>query len=252
MISNKENNSRIYQKIKEGFSEIVKENKLSTEEIRIYTRGLSSEEAIGNTKRKDFPLLTGKEVLLQAEYKGAAGQAFTDSPSIFSGTLNDILELDIENDIRDRGLFIASLNAVTRYLSMSEGTIHCCDDGPELCAKEAADIIESEYGSPKISLIGYQPSFIEAFSKKFRLRVLDMNPENIGKTKYGINIEHGEDDYDDVVLNWADLVFCTGSVFANGTAANFIDIDKEVVFFGTTIAGAAEILGLKRLCCRST
>ena len=45
---------------------------------------LSSREAIGELDRDDFPLLRGKEVLMQAAYRGAAGQAFTSA----SGSLN--------------------------------------------------------------------------------------------------------------------------------------------------------------------
>ena len=241
----------VYRELKEKFIELVKQHDLYAEGITIKARGLSADEAIGNTGRKDFPLLTGKEVLLQAEYKGSAGQAFTDAPASFSGLLSEILELDIEENSRDRGLFIASLNAVTRYLSVSDRTIHCRDEGPELCAGEFAGTIESEYGNPKIALIGFQPAFIEALVGKFNLRVLDMNPDNVGRVKHDIRIEHGIDDYDDAVLNWADLVFCTGSTVANGTIGLYAALEKEVIFFGTTIAGAAGLLGYKRWCPRS-
>ena len=65
------------------------------------------------------------EVMLQAEYKGCIGQAFTSSPAAFSGTLQEILDSDIENDAYARALFIASLNAVMRYLGLADRTIHC-------------------------------------------------------------------------------------------------------------------------------
>nr|WP_314461232.1 hypothetical protein [uncultured Clostridium sp.] len=32
------------------------------------SKSLSPEEAIGNTRRKDFPILAGQEVMLWAEY----------------------------------------------------------------------------------------------------------------------------------------------------------------------------------------
>jgi len=38
---------------------------------------LSPRDAIGDPGRDDFPILRGREVLMQAVYKGAAGQAFT-------------------------------------------------------------------------------------------------------------------------------------------------------------------------------
>jgi hypothetical protein len=48
---------------------------------------LSSREAIGELDRDDFPLLRGKEVLMQAVYRGSAGQAFTSVSGSFKGTL---------------------------------------------------------------------------------------------------------------------------------------------------------------------
>jgi len=38
---------------------------------------LSSREARGELDRDNFPLLRGKEVLMQVVYRGSAGQAFT-------------------------------------------------------------------------------------------------------------------------------------------------------------------------------
>ena len=43
--------------------------------ISIVSKSLSSKEAIGNTKRKDFPIIVGKEIMLEADFKGAKGQA---------------------------------------------------------------------------------------------------------------------------------------------------------------------------------
>ena len=242
------NAQTLYPELKRRFAEIVRANDLSADQIDIQAKALSPKDAIGDTERKDFPILTGKEAMLQAEYQGACGQAFTDSPAIFSGTLGDILALDIQNDAGARGLFIASMNAVLRKLVLTEGTLHCKNEEPELCAKKLAGSLRSQYGRPKITLVGYQPAMIEALAGEFPLRVLDLNPENIGKVKYGVTIEHGTKDYRDAVLAWPDLVLCTGSTLSNGTIVDYVNIGKEVLFFGITIAGAAAVLGLKRVC----
>ena len=239
---------KFFDRLKAGFMKIIGEKGLAAERIDIRSKSLTSEEAIGVTKRQDFPIITGKEIMLQAEYRGAYGQAFTDSPAVFSGTLEEILELDIVNDAHARSLFIAALNAVMRYLGLADGTVHCKNDEPETCAKDMAEYIKAHYGQPKIALVGYQPAMLEKLSSEFELRVLDLNPENIGKDRYGIRVEHGMDDYQSVVLDWAELVLCTGSTLSNGSIVNFIDIGTPVVFFGITIAGTAEILGLERVC----
>ncbi|WP_124065891.1 DUF364 domain-containing protein [Clostridium sp. E02] len=238
----------LMDRLKREFQSLVEEHHLDMEEVTIRSKSLTPEEAIGNTKRRDFPILTGKEVMLQAEYQGARGQAFTDAPSKFEGTLHEIQMLDVVNNLHDRGLFIATMNAVMTKLGMIDHTVHCRTEEPENCALELYDYVKNNYGTKKIALVGYQPSILEALSKDFTVRVLDLNPQNVGQLRYGVKVLHGINDYKEVVLDWADVVLCTGSTLSNGTIVNFLDIGKEVLFFGITIAGAAKLLGLKRFC----
>lgn len=238
----------LFLTLADRFRYVLEENGLSSEKIDIRAKGLSPQEAIGETERKDFPILAGKEIMLEADYRGEKGQAFTDAPASFSGTLSEILNLDMEHDAHARGLFIAAMNAVMKYLGLADKTIHCKEGEPEDCAKQAVEYIKANYGEPKIALVGYQPALLENLSKAFPLRVLDLNPDNIGAERYEVVVEHGEDDFGEVVEEWADIVLCTGSTLCNGTIVNFLELDKEVLFFGTTLAGAAELLGCKRMC----
>ena len=91
--------------LKERFQEVLKEHQIENDHLSVSCRSLTPEEAIGKTKRTDYPILTGKDVMIQAEYKGFRGQAFTDAPSSFEGMLEDILQMDIEHDPHDRGIF---------------------------------------------------------------------------------------------------------------------------------------------------
>lgn len=239
---------QIFKVLREGLREVMKQNNLTEAQICITSKALSPEEAIGITQRKDFPILVGKEIMLQASFREGQGQSFTDSPAVFYGSLDEILGMDIVNDVHARGLFIATLNAVMKQVGLVENTIHCKNKEPELCAQKFVTYIRTNYGNPKIALIGYQPALLEHLSKEFNLRVLDLNPDNVGKLKYGIVVEDGLKDFEQVVVKWADLVLCTGSTICNGSIVNFLNLDKEVLFFGTTLAGAAQMLGLKREC----
>lgn len=140
------------------------------------------------------------------------------------------------------------MNAVMAKLGLVEHAVHCRTEEPENCAREILEIVKRDYKDKKIALIGYQPSILEALSKDFTVRVLDLNPKNVGQIRYGIEVEHGIDDYKEVVLDWADVVLCTGSTLCNGTIVQYFDIGKKVIFFGITVAGAAKLLGLNRLC----
>ena len=237
----------IYERLKIALENAVNDGGFKEDEIKISSKGLTPEEAIGKTKRKDFPILNGKEIMLEAEFNGNVGQAFTSSPCQFEGTLADVLALDIENNDYNRGLFIASLNAVMKSLELCDRTIHCKNDEPEKCAKKFLETLKTTHPNKKILLVGFQPSILEALKDDFDIRCLDLNEKVVGTERYGVMIEDGIKDYDDAVA-WADLLLVTGSTICNGSIVNFLDLDKEVYFFGTTIAGSAGILGANRMC----
>lgn len=241
----------LYRRLKQELERLVRLHHLNESPILLKSRGLSPEEAIGNTRRRDYPILAGKEIMLQAEFGTSLGQAFTDAPSDFCGTLNELLALDPENDVHSRGLLVATLNAVMRHTGDIDHTVHCRNDDLELCAEAHAAHIREHFGTPRITLIGYQPALTARLSREFPLRVLDMNPQFVGSVKSGITIEHGEHSYRDAVLDWPELVLCTGSTLCNGTFVNFVDIGRPVIFFGISGAAAARIFDLPRFCPKS-
>ena len=240
----------IYSKIRAEFEKLIAENGIDTDGIEITCGSLTPQEAIGITDRTDAPINTGQEVMMQAVYKGAAGQAYTDAPDAFSGTLSDILAMDVIGDPRARGLFISALNAVMRQLGKTDHTVHCRNMEPRECSQEYVEWLKENYAPCRLVLIGYQPWLFRRLAEDgtFDLRVLDLDPDNVGEERFGVVVEHGLDDYEDAVLSWADLVLCTSSVFCNATMDLYIDIGREVLFYGITGAGAVSLLGLKRHC----
>jgi len=235
-----------YIQLQQKLKEIVKQNNLYDENIFITTNTLTPEEANGITERKDFPLLNGKEVLIEANFLGSVGQAYTDSPTVFNGSIKKVLELDL-SDNRNKVLFIAALNAILKHLKFIENTIHCKDEEPEECGKEVVKYIKDKFGNVKIGMIGFQPAIIDNLRREFSIRVLDLDPRNIDKTKYDVLIEDGKNNMEEVV-NWADILVVTGSTITNGTIVDFLKVKKPILFYGTTIAGVAYLEGLSRIC----
>ena len=136
-----------------------------------------------------------------------------------------------------------------KHLGKVECTVHCRNNGPEQCAVDAAGLIEASYGHPRIGLIGYQPSLLERLSGQFPVRVVDLSPVNIGQQRYGVLVEDGRvDGVSTAVCDWADLVLCTGSTVCNGSIVNFLHLKDKILFYGTTLAGAAALMGLPRIC----
>jgi hypothetical protein len=237
----------IYKELKEKFYGVSEEEKLLLEPVRVRARVLTTEEAIGNPEADDFPLQKGKEKLMQADFLGAAGQAFTDQYGDFEGILEDVIRMDLANNFR-RAVFVSTLNAVLRHLKKIDNTVHCRDREPAECAAELAAHILEKFGKVKTALVGFQPRMVEALSAQFPLRVLDLDKENIGKEKFGVTIEGPEKT--DAVLGWADLLAVTGTTLVNGTIGSFLR-GVPCLFYGTTIAGAACLMGWERFCARS-
>lgn len=240
----------LYETLKTRFSQVLKQYRIENDTVEVTCRALTPQEAIGETRRKDFPILTGKDIMIQAEYRGSRGQAFTDSPASFSGTLSEVLQMDLANRPHDRGIFIATVNAVMKSVGLCSGTVHCRTQGPELCALDMLAFLRGNYPRAKhIALIGYQPSLLETLAEsEYDVRVLDLNPANIGQRRYGVMVEDGTLAKKEIVDSYADLILCTGSTLCNGTIVDYMDLPVEVLFFGITLAGSADLLGLKRVC----
>ncbi|MBW1720427.1 MAG: hypothetical protein JRH13_03435 [Deltaproteobacteria bacterium] len=236
--------SEIYDEIKGRFNEILKDRDMLAESVRVKARALSAEEAIGNPEADDFPLQKGRERLMQAEFRGAFGQAFTDRYGDFEGTLGEILEMPLENNYR-RAVFIATLNAVLRSLGMIEKTVHCRDREPARCARELVESLKAGYGKVNILQVGFQPRMVEYLAREFRLKVLDLDEENIGAEKFGVVIEGPEATVE--AVEWADLLLVTGTTVVNDTIHEFLG-KKPMLLYGTTISGAARLMGWERFC----
>ena len=234
-----------YNELREKFIEIIRNNSLESEEVTIQATTLSAEEAIGNPEDKDYPLIIGRERMMQAEFRGCFGQAFTDMYGNFNSQLSGIASMELTNNFR-RAIFVSSLNAVLRYLGLTEKTQHCKNTEPKQCSLQLVKRIENEYGDPRIAIVGFQPRMIEVLSQRFEVKVTDMDKQNIGTEKFGITI--GRPDDSEANLKWCDLALVTGTTVVNDTIDRFTASSKPVIFYGVTISGSAQILGLNQFC----
>ncbi|SEA29654.1 Putative heavy-metal chelation [Desulfuromusa kysingii] len=246
-----------YSQLKERFSILAKEHSLLGENIAISARILKNEEAIGNPTRQDYPLLKGKEFLMEANFRGCRGQAFTDAPCEKVSTLAGILALPIEK-VEHRALFIASLNAVIRFLKPELETVHCHNDEPEECA---AEIIRRLQKQPvaKIGQVGLQPAILAKLVETFgadNVICIDRDEHQRGSSKFGVPIKWGGEQETAELFKQSDVVLATGSTVINGSLPTLIKLaEKNTVplyFYGTSIAGTAELMNLKRFCFQAT
>jgi len=235
---------KVYELLKEQFLKYIQENELQSGEVTIKARPLTPEEAIGNPEDKDYPLITGRERMIQADFRNTFGQAYTDMFGNYSGKLQDIATMELNNNFR-RAIFISSLNAVMRYLGLIDKTTHCKDNEPRECGLKLVDYVAEKYGNPKIAMVGFQPRLVESLAKKFEIKVTDMDHANINTEKYGLTVQSPLKTREHV--EWCDLIISTGSTIVNDTIGDFL-VGKPAVFYGITVSGAAKILGLENFC----
>jgi uncharacterized protein (DUF4213/DUF364 family) len=234
-------------------AKIITKNILLDAHASIFVKTLTPEEAIGEPGRRDFPIILGKERVLEAEVFGARAHAFTDSPGEFMGNLRAILNLSLTSN-RERCIYVATLNAVLKYLNLIEKTIHCRDEDPERCGKEIASQLLERYGKTKVGLIGLNPALAENLIETFgveNVRITDLNKQNIHSFKYGVNIWDGNEMTGELIKH-SNVILITGTTLVNGTFDNIMlcvrNFRKDYLIYGVTGVGICKLMGLNSIC----
>lgn len=234
-------------------AELVTKNRLLDAQVSVFVKTLTPEEAIGEPGRRDFPIILGKERVIEAEVLGARAHAFTDSPGEFVGDLKGVLNLPLISN-RERSIYVATLNGTLRYLNLIEKTIHCKDEDPERCGKEIASELLKRWGKVKVGFIGLNPAVAENLTETFgaeNVRITDLNKQNIHSFKYGVKVWDGNELTEELVTQ-SDVILITGTTFVNGTFDHIMrciqNYRKDYLIYGVTGAGICKLMGLNRIC----
>jgi len=233
--------------------EIATKNRLLDAYVSVLVKTLTSQEAIGEPGRRDFPIILGKERVVEAEVLGARAHAFTDSPGEFVGDLKEVLNLPLTSN-RERSIYVATLNATLKYLNLIENTIHCKDEDPERCGKEIASQLLKKWGKVKVGFIGLNPAIAENLIETFgseNVRVTDLNKQNIHSFKFGVKVWDGNEMTEELIKQ-SDVILITGTTFINGTFDHIMlcvqHYRKDYLIYGVTGAGICKLMGLDRIC----
>ena len=222
-------------------------------DVTVLAKPLTPEEAIGHPGRRDFPIVIGKERVLEASIRESRGHAYTDSPREFLGTLEDVLTLELSSN-QSRAIYVATLNAVMNHLGMVDKTVHCRDEDPEECALEIARNLSETYGQTDVGLIGLNPAIAERLIDTFgadHVRITDLSADNIGQRRFGVEIWDGGKRTDELI-DASHVIVVTGTTLVNGTFDHIMNRirtqDKEYIIYGVTAAGVCRLSGLRRIC----
>jgi uncharacterized protein (DUF4213/DUF364 family) len=241
------------EQVREHLAAWGREQGVLDEKLLVRAGELTPEEAIGTPLRNDFPILLGKEKVIEARFQSARGHAFTDMPIEFQGTLGEVLAQPLETNA-DRALLVATLNGVMRHLGKVSRGVHCRDDEPERCALELAGEIRRRMGLGAVGLIGLNPAILAALVREFGaelVRVTDLNPECIGAVKEGVEIWDGATRTPELIRG-SNFVAVTGTTLVNDTFPAILALLRqercEHLIYGVTAAGVCSIFGFPRFC----
>ena len=242
----------ILEAYRDRLRSLAVEHGLNDAAVSVLVKPLTPEEAIGNPGRRDFPILEGKEHVIEATVLGSRGQAFTDSPSDFGSCFRDVLELPLSTN-QHRAVFLAATNAALAHLGLVEGTLHCKDDAPEKCGFEMA-MTARITDAQTVGLIGFNPSIAHALTREFgteAVRITDLNPQNVGTRKAGVTIWDARTQTTELIKT-RDLILVTGTTLVNGTFDEILNLaraaHKRLVVYGTTAAGVCRLMNIERWC----
>jgi Putative heavy-metal chelation len=246
--------SHILDRTRTMFRSLAREAGLLETDVSVLARPLTPEEAIGTPGRRDYPILTGRERVVEAVVGEGRGHAFTDTAREFVGRLSEVIELPFA-DNGARAIHVAAMNATLGHLGRVTGTVHCRDDDPESCGASIAETLVGRFGpGGVIGLIGLNPAIAEHLVARFgpeNVRISDLDPKNIGTRRFGVEVIDGGTGTEDLVA-MVDAVLVSGTTLVNGTYDGIQELveahGKIVILYGVTAIGPAEFLGLERLC----
>ncbi len=235
------------------FKAIIERSGLLEAKISVLAKPLTPEEAIGTPGRRDFPIIEGRERVVEAQVLGARGHAYTDSPAEFIGTIKNVLDFSLTTN-KTRAIYIAAMNATLRHLGMAESTVHCKDEEPEKCAEVIASHIWDKWGKVKIGFIGLNPAIAEILVKTFgtdNICITDLNGKNIDTVRFGVKIQNGKT-MTDKLLEQSDVTLITGTTLVNGTFdyiwQKIQGSGKDYLIYGVTAAGICSLMKINRIC----
>lgn len=179
-----------------------------------------------------------------ANFKGAKGEAYSETPADFYGTVEEAISLPCGKGIDARVL--AAINAVMTHLGLI-GTGEFSEEpaAHRAYAEKIYNEVTEKYGKSNIILVGYDGYIVQRFMEEpLDFWTMDRNPDNVTKDRFDHVIVNSGKPNRDACIEWGKILIVTGSTLCNGTIIPYLECGKDVKFYGITFAGAAKLLDL--------
>lgn len=184
------------------------------------------------------------EYCVTATLCGVKGEAFTENPEDFYGTLEQALQIPpTEKGIS--AVTIAALNAAVSYLHLAPGTFPEGEAARFAYADALCRYVTEHYGKSNLVLVGYDGYLVKRFMDEgMDFWTMDRDPDHITQDRFHHVVVNNAKRNRESSFIWGRFFIVTGSSLCNGTILHYLGSGKELLFYGITCAGAATLLKL--------
>lgn len=234
--------TQLYDQIITAFNELPGAKDLLDEEVVVMA---NSEGEKTLRPENDPPSTVARpEYCVTAMLCGSKGEAYTERPEDFKGTLKEALDIKPTDD-GISAVTISALNAAMSHLSLAPGVFPEIEEARYDYADALCAYLVEKYGREKIVLVGYDGYIVKRFMDEgLDFWTLDMDPDHISQDRFHHIVVNGAKLNRESSLAWGKIFVVTGSSLCNGTIIHYLNSGKELLFYGITCAGAAALLDL--------
>lgn len=193
-------------------------------------------EPVSAAARPEYPVT--------ATICGVKGEAYTEEPESFSGTLQQALQIP-PSDKGISAVTVAALNAAMNYLGISPGTFPEGEEARLRYADALCNYVTECHGKSNVILVGYDGYLVKRFMEEgMDFWTMDRDPDNITQDRFHHVVVNNAKRNRESSFVWGTYFVVTGSTLCNGTILHYLNSGKELLFYGITCAGAAALLKL--------
>ena len=232
----------LYKQIVSGFYKLEGAKELLSETVTV--TGSKDPEFTLRPEGEPVSSVARPEFCVTAALKGVKGEAYTEEPSDFSGTLQQALSI-LPTDKGISAITIAALNAAMNYLKKAPGTFPEGEEARVRYADALCRYVLEHHGRENIILVGYDGYLVKRLMEEGLIFwTMDRDPDNITQDRFHHVIVNNAKKNRESSFIWGKYFIVTGSALTNGTILDYLNSGKELLFYGITCAGAATLLGL--------
>ena len=232
----------LYKQILDGFYKLDGAEALLQEPVSV----TASKEPELTLRPEGEPVssVARPEFCVTATFQGVKGEAYTEEPSDFSGTLQQALEIPPTGK-GISAVTIAALNAAMSYLKKAPGTFPEGEEARAQYADALCRYVLEHHGRENIILVGYDGYLVKRLMDEGLIFwTMDRDPDNITQDRFHHVVVNNAKKNRESSFVWGKYFIVTGSTLCNGTIPDYLNSGKELLFYGITCAGAATLLGL--------